>query len=34
LAICKKIIEAHRGEIGVDSNPDRGATFWFELPIS
>lgn len=32
LAICKKIIEAHQGEIGVESNPDRGATFWFELP--
>jgi PAS domain S-box-containing protein len=32
LAICKKIIEAHRGEIGVESNPDCGATFWFSLP--
>ena len=34
LAICKKIIEAHRGEIGVESSPGSGATFWFSLPIS
>jgi PAS domain S-box-containing protein len=32
LAICKKIIEAHHGEIGVIANPDQGATFWFSLP--
>jgi PAS domain S-box-containing protein len=32
LAICKKIIEAHQGEIGVHSNPQQGATFWFRLP--
>ncbi len=34
LAICKKIIEAHYGEIGVDSNPGEGATFWFTLPLN
>ena len=33
LAICKKIIEAHQGEIGVETNPHRGATFWFSLPL-
>jgi PAS domain S-box-containing protein len=32
LAICKKIIEAHHGEIGVDSMPGNGSTFWFSFP--
>jgi signal transduction histidine kinase len=32
LAISKRIIEAHGGEIDVDSEPGRGATFWFTLP--
>lgn len=33
LAICKKIIELHEGKIGVHNNPDKGATFWFRLPV-
>ncbi len=32
LPICKAILEEHEGAIGVDSEPGRGSTFWFELP--
>lgn len=32
LSICKGIIEAHRGRIGVDDNTPHGATFWFTIP--
>lgn len=33
LAICKQIIERHKGQIGVKSKPGQGATFWFSLPL-
>ncbi|BAY23111.1 multi-sensor signal transduction histidine kinase [Calothrix sp. NIES-2100] len=33
LYLCKQIIQAHGGEIGVTSALSAGATFWFTLPI-
>ena len=33
LYLCRQIIAAHQGEIGLESNIERGATFWFTLPI-
>jgi two-component system sensor histidine kinase/response regulator len=32
LAITRRVIEAHHGQIGVDSTPGQGSTFWFVLP--
>jgi len=32
LAICKEIVKAHHGTIGVESNRGAGSRFWFIIP--
>ena len=34
LYLCRQIIEAHSGKIGVISSPGAGAIFWFTLPLA
>jgi len=34
LVISKKIVELMGGQIGVESMPDKGCTFWIELPYA
>ena len=34
LALCKKVIKAHNGEIWAKLNPDKGTTFVFTLPLN
>ncbi|HEY7124506.1 MAG TPA: PAS domain S-box protein [Ktedonobacterales bacterium] len=34
LYICRMIIERHQGQVGVESVPGQGSTFWFSLPLT
>jgi signal transduction histidine kinase len=34
LYICRRLVEAHRGAIGVSSEVGHGARFWFTLPAA
>lgn len=31
LAVCKKIVQRHNGQMGVESQPGKGSTFWFTV---
>jgi PAS domain S-box-containing protein len=34
LYLCKNLVERHEGQVGINSVPKRGATFWFTLPLT
>ena len=33
LSYSKILVELHGGQIGAENNPDKGATFWWTLPV-
>ncbi len=34
LVVCRRLVEAHRGKIWVESEPGTGSTFFFSLPMA
>ncbi|MEN6386904.1 MAG: ATP-binding protein [Phycisphaerales bacterium] len=34
LAVCKKIVQRHNGQIGIESEAGKGSTFWFTVPAA